>query len=37
MKFNGKEIKCPKCGCKGILREGVYGVCLECGHRFRLV
>jgi hypothetical protein len=36
MKFMGKEIKCPKCGCKGILRQNIYGECLECEYKFNL-
>jgi hypothetical protein len=36
MKFMGKEIKCPKCRCKGILREGIHGRCLDCNYRFNL-
>jgi hypothetical protein len=36
MKWHGIEIECPKCSCKGILREGVHGTCLECNHRFDL-
>ena len=36
MKWKGKEVKCPKCGCKGILREGIHGRCLDCDHKFKL-
>lgn len=36
MKWEGKEVKCPKCGCKGILREGICGRCLDCWHKFKL-
>ncbi len=36
MKYEGVEVKCPKCNCDGILREGVDGTCLDCGHEFNL-
>ena len=36
MKWDGVEVKCPVCECDGVLREGVLGICLECGHTFNL-
>jgi len=36
MIWERKEVKCPKCHCKWILREGVYGLCLNCNYKFEL-